>query len=264
MIAKALNFVALVPRRPTEALDRLSAVVQSRWEARHLRRGQYHSYGLDDVLQIAGKAIKSNLCDFLAEPQLGELENAIEARWKSFFLDGPFQMAHNGDISLGRLCYCTTRAICPETVVETGVCYGVTSSFILQALQCNAKGHLYSIDLPPLHHSADGVVGRLIPESLRNRWTLHRGSSRRLLGPLLKSLDSIGLFVHDSLHTYRNMKMEMNLAWSAMCPGGVLIADDVQGNRAFQEISESENATCAIVLAEERKAASCGLIVKPS
>ncbi len=84
--------------------------------------------------------------------------------------------------SLTRLCYAVVRAQEPECVVETGVCYGVTSFFILAALARNSKGNLYSIDLPPLGQDADRFVGSAIPDgALKTRWHLHRGVSRRIL-----------------------------------------------------------------------------------
>ena len=39
---------------------------------------------------------------------------------------------------------------CSRKVVETGVAHGVTSRFILEALERNGRGFLWSIDLPPL------------------------------------------------------------------------------------------------------------------
>jgi predicted O-methyltransferase YrrM len=264
MIAQAFNLVALVPKRPREALERLFAAAEARWEAYDSPSIQYDACALADALRIVGTAININLFNFLVEPQLAGLEDAIRASWHDVCLSGPFRAAHNADVGLARLCYCITRAVRPKTVVETGVCYGVTSSFILQALHCNSEGHLHSVDLPPLHHDADRFVGRFIPESLRSRWTLHRGSSRRLLAPLVKSLGNVDLFIHDSLHTYRNMTMEMNLAWHSMRPGGVLIADDVQANRAFQDLAESARTACSVVFNEKQKAALCGLMVKPS
>ncbi|MEM4483260.1 MAG: hypothetical protein QXS19_05035 [Candidatus Methanomethylicia archaeon] len=46
------------------------------------------------------------------------------------------------------LLYCLIRLIRPAIVVETGVASGIFSLSILQALNCNDYGHLYSIDLP--------------------------------------------------------------------------------------------------------------------
>ena len=47
--------------------------------------------------------------------------------------------------------YLLVRLIKPKCIVETGVSAGVSSAYILQALQDNEKGMLYSIDLPPSH-----------------------------------------------------------------------------------------------------------------
>ena len=55
--------------------------------------------------------------------------------------------------------YGICRRINPEIVVETGVSIGTSSSFILQALEDNKKGHLYSIDLPDQRYDRGG--GRL-------------------------------------------------------------------------------------------------------
>ncbi|RMG03228.1 MAG: hypothetical protein D6735_08975 [Acidobacteria bacterium] len=70
-------------------------------------------------------------------------------------------------------------------VLETEVGYGVTSAFILKALEVNGHGTLHSVDLPPLGCDADQFVGILIPELLKYRWQLHRGVSRRVLPSLL-------------------------------------------------------------------------------
>src|SRR5262249_43002476 len=50
---------------------------------------------------------------------------------------------------------------------------------------------------------------------------------------LLASLDRIDLFVHDSLHTDRNLRFELARAWAAMDRRGALVADDVDQNSAF-------------------------------
>jgi hypothetical protein len=42
------------------------------------------------------------------------------------------------------------------------------------------------------------------------------------------------MFVHDSLHTTRNMRFEMKLAWPALRPGGIMLIDDVF-NQSFHD-----------------------------
>lgn len=263
MIDKALRFAALLPRQPMEAFERMVTAVQARWESRP-SCGKYHTYTPSAALEMAARKLGTDLCEILREPQLLEIEQMVQARWTGLRLRGPFGAEHNGDVTVARLSYGLVRALCAEVVVETGVCYGVASAFILQALHRNGQGQLYSIDLPPLRRNADDFVGRLIPEGLKRRWTLHRGSSRRLLGPLLRATGPIDMFLHDSLHTFSNMTMEFGLAWKALRPGGVIVSDDVQSNGAFRQFAESVDPAFSLVFAEEGKEALCGVMVKRS
>src|SRR3972149_9508157 len=48
------------------------------------------------------------------------------------------------------LIYSLVRLIQPKKLVETGVCNGVSTAFILLALKNNMLGKLYSIDFPEL------------------------------------------------------------------------------------------------------------------
>ena len=58
----------------------------------------------------------------------------------------------------------------------------------------------------------------------------------------------VDLFVHDSLHTYRNMRREFQIVTPNLAADGVLIADDVEGNTAFAEwVSNSSPAYSAVV-----------------
>ena len=51
--------------------------------------------------------------------------------------------------------YFLIRELKPEKIIETGVHRGVSSLFILQALEDNEKGELYSIDLPLAEYDTD-------------------------------------------------------------------------------------------------------------
>lgn len=101
-------------------------------------------------------------------------------------------------------------------------------------------GELWSIDLPSL--GADRFVGFLVPKELRARWTIHRGRSRRLLPELLKKGGKIGAFLHDSLHTSRNMRFEYQTAWPFIANGGALISDDATYfSNAFQQFASNHD-----------------------
>ncbi len=137
--------------------------------------------------------------------------------------------------------YSLVRLTQPETVVETGVASGASSTAILSALEKNGRGWLYSIDLPP-----DQVIGRrlrdglqydrafegrttgwLVPQQLKHRWQLVLGDVRDVLKPLLDQLGEIDMFFHDDLHTPEHMFWEFNLVWPYLKAGGILTSDDV-------------------------------------
>jgi hypothetical protein len=144
------------------------------------------------------------------------------------------------------------------------VCYGVTSRCVLEALASNGAGHLHSIDLPPLGPNADAYVGWFVPHSIRSRWTLYRGTSRRLLGPLISRLEQFDLYIHDSLHTYWNMKYEFRVALDGLRPGGVIVSDDIHSNSAFAELCLHPEVSWSAVLQEDDKNSLFGIAIKRS
>jgi len=130
--------------------------------------------------------------------------------------------------------YAVIRAAKPDVVVETGVANGVSSSYILLALEQNEKGRLHSIDIGDRALLPSGAdTGWIVPGWLRHRWTLHLGNARALLPPLLARLGEIDVFIHDSLHTDEHMTFEFETAYPYLKPGGMLIADDALWNPAF-------------------------------
>jgi hypothetical protein len=145
-----------------------------------------------------------------------------------------FQWWNDGDAALVRAIWCLTRHLRPKNVVETGVAHGVTSRFILEALERNGDGHLWSIDLPPLERSWRAQIGMAVGGGHPDRWTYIKGSSRRRLPGLLDELGEIDLFIHDSLHSERNVRFELNRSWPMLKPEAALVVDDVDANWGFR------------------------------
>jgi predicted O-methyltransferase YrrM len=148
----------------------------------------------------------------------------------------------------GAALYFLVRALRPATVVETGTANGVSTTYLLAALEHNGAGRLVSIDLP--FEAADGSFrplvagtsigtyeasplppgkppGWMVPQALRGRWELRLGHARELLPALLDEVGEIGFFFHDSLHTREHMLFEFNAVWPNLSPRGVLAADDI-------------------------------------
>jgi len=145
--------------------------------------------------------------------------------------------------------YAIVRALEPELVVETGVANGVSSSYLLLAMEKNRKGHLHSVEVDTSHVLLEGRdPGWIVPESLRLRWTIHMGRSESILPNLLRLLAPLDIFIHDSLHTYSHMKLEFELAFPHLRPGGLLLADDAMWNSAFPEFATKIGAARANII----------------
>ena len=148
-----------------------------------------------------------------------------------------FQWWNDGDAGFTRAIWCLARHLRPKKIVETGVAHGVTSRCILEALNRNGDGHLWSIDLPPVDRFWRQQVGAAVGDRYAGRWTYISGSSRRRLPELLSQLGQIDLFIHDSLHSERNVRFELDRAWAAMAPKGALVVDDVDANWGFRSFT---------------------------
>jgi predicted O-methyltransferase YrrM len=146
--------------------------------------------------------------------------------------------------------YALVRVMQPDLVVETGVCDGFSTRFLLLAMERNGRGTLHSIDLPnqDVELAPEGSrqrdvmatgreTGWLVPASLRSRWQLHLGDAKVLLPALLPKLGPIDAFIHDSLHTYEHMLLEYRAAWPHLRAGGILLSDDTDWNTAFPEFT---------------------------
>lgn len=122
--------------------------------------------------------------------------------------------------------YILIRRIRPKILVETGVSFGVTSSFILQALEDNGEGKLYSIDLP-FQFAKENETGSLVPIRLRHRWKLILGDSKTELSSLLNDLKRIDFLFIDGDHTYEGVKRDFLMYSPLVRKGGIIAFHDI-------------------------------------
>lgn len=224
---------------PQEFADRFEGFISSRIEKYFGKQGEYTSQATEDVLS----AIARILARPLDWEGMEEIEMEVQTRMQVLEASPPFKMSHNADPILARLCYIACRLLQPEVVVETGVAYGVTTAFVLKALQVNGRGRLYSIDLPPFGENADAYVGYLVPETLKERWTLYRGVSKRVLPKLLPRLGQVDLFIHDSLHTYRNIRRELEMVSPYLGRPAIVIVDDCGRQQSLFRLGEERKTS---------------------
>jgi predicted O-methyltransferase YrrM len=197
----------------------------------------YQTIGWEAALDDLGARF-GNAAEILDEPALREVEESTRRLLADIRQEDTYMLHWAADSLTARLCYLVCRLISPEIVVETGVAYGVSSAYILKAMEENGRGTLYSVDLPPPRRRYEKFWGIAVPDELRDRWRLHRGTSASVLPRLLQEIPTIDLFVHDSLHTHRNMRREFDTVWPSLRDGAVLLADDVERNGAFGELRQ--------------------------
>jgi hypothetical protein len=129
--------------------------------------------------------------------------------------------------------YALTRVLRPALIVETGVHDGLGSLVLLRALERNAEegapGRLVSFDI---NRAAGWMVG---PHPL---WEFRIESTQAGLDTVLDGGPPVGLFIHDSLHTYENERYELRTAASHLAPAGVLISDNAHATRALSDTCE--------------------------
>jgi hypothetical protein len=167
----------------------------------------------------------------------------------------------DGDQGFARVVWCLAIHLNATSVVETGVARGITSRVILEALQRGGVGRLCSIDLPALDTALHEEIGAAVPRDLRARWTYVNGTSRKQLPALLSELGEIDLFVHDSSHTTRNLRFEIEQAWGAMRKGAI-VADDIERNEAFGQFTRARPDVPAFVAAADDSGALFGVLLK--
>ena len=78
----------------------------------------------------------------LEESALAGIEEGTRRLLEDIRPEDPFSQRWAVDSLLARCCYLLCRLIEPSVVVETGVAYGVSSAFILKALEANGRGTL--------------------------------------------------------------------------------------------------------------------------
>ncbi len=155
--------------------------------------------------------------------------------------------------------YWTIRKFKPKTVVQTGVCNGLSSAFMMLALAKNgSEGTLHVVDLAAVFNPSDpdwtvkdkvyGVVipegkgsGWMVPDMYKNRFFVQNGDAKVLLPKLIDSLPSVDMFYHDSDHTYNHMMFEFREAKRKLAPGGLILGDDISWNASVWDFADQYN-----------------------
>jgi hypothetical protein len=206
----------------------------------------------DGALASALGVSKLQIADWRRDlVQRAHLPSALAAQYER--VTGKPLSSYTAGCTIGatnEVLYLIVRAIRPRRIVETGVAAGFSTAYLLQGLHDNQGGSLVSIDLPTTdpagrldadgtqdraHVPSAGLTGFVVPPALRGPWTLQLGASKDLL-PAAVEGTPLDLFIHDSDHSYDNMRWEYSTAWPHLSAGGWLLSDDIDRNAAFAEL----------------------------
>jgi hypothetical protein len=193
----------------------------------------------------------------VARPALERLTGRPRAELDAYFAElaplhrelwnGIAHLPSSGAMMQAPLLYVLVRATRPERIVETGVSSGFSARLILEALERNREGRLWSIGIPRvvlgtleaqvIAEGGERPIGWLVPERLRGRWELRVGPSEMLLELVFDTeVPRATMFIHDSLHSYDRMRDEYRVAWPHLVAGGWLLSHDIHNNRAWPEV----------------------------
>lgn len=211
-------------QRPLQALRYFAG-------GRELTNFTYEISNTDELAAVVGSA--------LALPA-GQVEALIDeiARDETFLATLRDRLRTRGDRAddprFGRRLgwYCVVRLAKPTVVVETGSHDGLGTALLARALQRNADagspGTLLSFDIDP-------SSGWLVDDSLRPFVQRHIGDARKTL-PAALAGRKVGVFIHDSLHTYEHERFEFETALAHRDQSLILISDNAHDSTALRDV----------------------------
>ena len=172
---------------------------------------------------------------------IGELSRNIERTGRSYYAQFPAPVDLFALVRLSR----------PQSLVESGVASGVSSTFLLLGIKANSAGILHSIDFPIFRKGGRGneswaipqgmSSGWAVPTKLRSRWDLRQGRSEDLLKPLLKEIGTLDLYCHDSPVDVMHFEFEMESIRKHLKTGSLVVADNTD-RKVFDEAARSVGA----------------------
>ena len=117
------------------------------------------------------------------EAELNEIDNMVEEFFSKLkdkeypSKEMPYPIDYSISSDSRKFLYILCRITKPRNVIETGVAYGLSSFYILSALNRNEYGKLTSIDSVFRPWQSEEMIGSIIPKNLRSKWKLVLGKS---------------------------------------------------------------------------------------
>ena len=140
--------------------------------------------------------------------------------------------------------YYIIRYLRPNIVLESGVSAGASSRAILQALEINNKGKLFSSDLPL--HLDKKDIGILVPNELRHRWKLFDRGDDINLPIILNQVKEIDIVYYDSEKSYKGKQIFFEKILANFEPK-IIVVDDIDRDYWFKDFVKKKNNNYLVV-----------------
>jgi predicted O-methyltransferase YrrM len=177
-----------------------------------------------------------------------------------------------GGMSIGgKALYVITRVVKPQSILEIGVANGMSTAYILGALNDENMSPesvtIHAIDRPQFAYQIRerrgkfGIEGRggLIPDNKEVGWLapndiksnynyqLHIGDFTHILEDILETSGNLDLAVYDASKDSDEMKFAYQRCINKLNGEGVLISDDVLVNDTFENMIEPQDGKFNII-----------------
>lgn len=155
----------------------------------------------------------------------------------------PFNLGGGGNYPL---LYFLIRKYRPNVLIETGVAAGWSTKTILDALNKNGSGDLYSSDFPYFRiKNPEKYIGALLLNEEKNNWELDTRGDTLALPSFLNLIGDakVNLFHYDSDKSYSSRKFAIDLVEQRFSRDAILVVDDIQDNLHFRDYVRTRKLT---------------------
>lgn len=230
----------------------LSALVA---RAKLVRSGYAHGVSLG-FLERSGLALFNSpavlLKEILLEKSASEVDAAIaqaESVLRDADLDegaavGPAPSRWNVERQTAVLLAAIVLLKQPRVLVEVGVANGTSTRVLLAAMQVINQGQLVSFDI-------DARCAAVVSPALASRWEFRllpasRHASFSRLEDEVGELQDVDVWFSDADHSLAWQRAEWELALKTVCPGGLVVADDIDATPAWSEVTKGRPAAALV------------------
>ena len=130
----------------------------------------------------------------------------------------------------------------PNIVLETGVAAGLSSRCILEAINKNNKGTLYSSDLPYFRlNNPEKNIGIMVPNSLKNNWHLEILGDEKNIKKFKQIINYVDIVIYDSDKRYIGKSNFFKSINNLIKEDSIIVIDDIHNDSFFIEYVKEKN-----------------------